>query len=220
MSNIEQTLDYRYYFHDDTTGEKMITGFHVYDSNGVPTIDNLHDLAESAGSTTLKDKLKAILRTNFVLDSLVVRQVQDPLNPTDPKLEYIRPIGEAGTLATGTASPHAATAIMRLKTDVASRRARGRMWMPPAMSQGTVNGDQWVTSPGGWWDKLKDFQTEFQHTRQSDGGSHYGGGWTGFDSVIFSRKSRLDGHVVFTFNIRATQLDPSIRWLRSRVPRP
>ncbi len=220
MADIDRVLDYRYYYHDDTSGLRCITGWHVIDGNGDPTIDNLHDLAESAGSTTLKDKFKAALRTNWILDSLVVRQVQDPQAPGNVKLEYIRPIGEAGTLATGTESPHAATAIMALKTDVASRRARGRMWMPPAMSQGTVSGDRWVTAAGGWWNKLQDFSAEYQHTLQSDGASHYGGGWTGFDSCIYSRAARAANAANFFFRVRAHQLDPRIRWLRSRVPRP
>src|SRR5213080_4233218 len=115
MADINDVFEWRWNYHDGTTGERCVTTMHVVAMNATHTSDSMQDLVDSAGSTTLKDAFKAMLRTNWVLD---------PQNPGDLKNEVSRPLSEAGTLATTTLSPHAATGILKLYTNVASRRSR------------------------------------------------------------------------------------------------
>lgn len=170
-----------------------------------------------ANMTVLKDKYRAILRTTDRLQGILVRATQDPSDADADRDEAFKEYDQAGTrVVSGTASPDELTGLLKLSGDLAGRRFRGRLWLPPFCNQTDVQGENYYDA-GGYGVAVDAFVVELNKTLYTAGAGHYGGQWNDVDMVVFSRRGRLAGG---TYYSRVSQISKprKLHWLRSRNP--
>lgn len=170
-----------------------------------------------ANTTSLINAYKAVLRTVDTLDGVLGRATQDPTDTAADRDEAYRDVGALGTrVETGTGAPDELTVLLRLAGDLAGRRFRGRIWMPPAGDQEEISGENAYTG-GDWWSTMGSFVAELIKTTYPSGGAHYGGAWNDVDLVVFSRRGRLAGGTYYA-RVSGLSRPSKLRWLRSRDP--
>lgn len=194
--------------------------FHVRRNETAGDVDEafLVSLLNADGTDNLVDAYRAMLTSNMEFDGVFVRQVQDPLNPSDPKLEHYRPIGLPGLRTPGSpGSPMEACAIASLHSDTASRRFRGHVFLPPAIDSSQLGGSHW-TLTGSYSVAIATFLAELFHTMEPSGGAHYDGAWNDVDLVVYSRKARSLDADQFYAQVQSASNNRKVHWLRSRSP--
>lgn len=172
-------------------------------------------LADS-NTTTLITAYEAILTTGDRLEGVLGRATRDPANPTADRDEAFRTVDAAGTRTVPTTlAPDELTTILKMTGDLAGRRYRGRLWLPPSRGQGDIVGE--VVNTGTYRTACQAFQAELVKTTYPSGGSHYGGQWNDVDMVVFSRAGRLAGGTYYA-RVSGIQAPTKLHWLRSRNP--
>lgn len=171
-------------------------------------------LADS-NTTALQTAYLKLFRTAGRLDGILARAERDPLNPNDDRDEAFKVVDLAGTgSAASTSSPDEAGVILKLNGDLAGRRFRGRIWLPPINDNGSIAGELAAGSYVTNADLLRD---ELVKTTYPSGASHYGGQWNDVDLVVFSRRGRsLDER--YYARVSGISVPRKIHWLRSRNP--
>jgi hypothetical protein len=174
-------------------------------------------LLGDANTTTLTTAYRAILPTTARLDGLLARAARDPLFPNDDRDEAFLVIDAAGTRAApATLAPDELTATMKLSGDLAGRRWRGRIWLPPAQDVTVISGEQ-ASVGSTWFTNCLSFAAQLRHTLYTDGGSHYGGQWNDCDMVVYSRRGRSLDETYYA-RVASLGVPTKLRWLRSRNP--
>lgn len=171
-----------------------------------------------SNTTTLLNKWAAMVPTTGVVTGLLARAEHDPLNPSADRDEAFRDAFIAGGHGqAGTAAPAELCPLLKLSGDLAGRRYRGRIWLPPMTQTSTVSGENLLG--GTTYETVKNaFATDLAKTMYTSGAGHYGGQWNDCDLIVFSRRGRsLDE----TYYARCTSIAGPARlhWLRSRAPR-
>jgi hypothetical protein len=170
-----------------------------------------------SNTTTLMTKYKAILRSTDRLDGVLGRATRDPSNPTADRDEAFRTDDQPGTrVVAGNVSPDELTGILKLSGDLAGRRYRGRIWLPPPMNQTDVQGENYYDA-GAYGLAVDAFVTELNKTLYTSGAGHYGGSWNDVDMVVFSRVGRLAGGTYYS-RVSSISKPRKFHWLRSRNP--
>ena len=206
-------------FRSTVRGQLVANTFHVRQNPtaGAVDADHLVALLADSNTDTLVTKYRAILPTEGTLDYLVARLVPDPQFPDDPRAEAARTIGSAGTYASAGAAPTEACLVLSLGTDVAGRRYRGRVFLPPFDDRTIMSGED-VTASGTYWTNLTSFLAELAKTMYPSGAGHYGGAWNDNDLCIYSLKARTEDVGAYMARVTAAVRRPRIHWLRSRGP--
>jgi hypothetical protein len=170
-----------------------------------------------ANTTALINAYKAVLRTTDRLDGVLARATQDPTDADADRDEAYRDVNAAGTRSeTGTGSPDELTVILKLSSDLAGRRFRGRIWMPPPGDQEEIYGED-VYTGGDYWSTMTALVAELVKTTYPSGGSHYAGAWNDCDMIVYSRKGRTAGDTYWA-RVAALGRPAKLHWLRSRNP--
>jgi hypothetical protein len=171
----------------------------------------------ASGTDSLITAYRAMLRTTDRLDGVLARATRDPQFPSDERDEGYRSVDLAGTRTPpSTASPDEETCVLKVNGDLAGRRFRGRMWLPPFKDASGVANEDVVTSIS-WWTAVLAWIVELKKTTYPSGAGHYSGAWNDCDMVVYSRRGRQDDS---TYYARVTEITGSTkaRWLRSRNP--
>lgn len=196
------------------SGQAVRNTVHVWDSGlgAPPTYAQLLALATDfwayVGTT-----YKACLATTGTVDQVIAKTVADPTDP-GVNIEAAYTVNAAGTLAlSNEVAPSEACAILSLKTQNASRRFRGHLFMPPAQMARQLQGEVWDTS-GSYYTAVAAFAAKL------DDGCGPSPSWTG---------STLSGYELQIYSNKAASLSlaslspcttiaaPSrVHWLRSR----
>jgi hypothetical protein len=201
------------------SGQAVRNSFHFRRNPSAGDVDAtwLAAWLADANTTTLITAYRALLKPASRLDGLLGRATQDPLNPGDERDEAYRSIDLAGT---GTApaqyTPDELTVITKLNGDLAGRRFRGRVWLPPVHNQTEVLGEN-VSQVAAYWTAVVAFMAELTKTTYPSGGSHYGGAWNDCDMVVFSRKGRAVDDTYYA-RVSGIGTGAKLHWLRSRNP--
>jgi hypothetical protein len=194
--------------------------FHVRlnETAGDVTSSFLNDLLDSSGTDDLVSAYRGMLSERMELDGILLRQVQDPLNPGDTKLEQFRADQSDGLLPAGAVgSPMEMTGILSLHTDTAGRRFRGHVFLPPPLDTDQIVGSHW--SNGGAYDTaVRAFEDQLVLTMEPAGGAHYDGAWNDVDLVIYSRRARALDQDQFFAQVQSPGWNRKVHWLRSRSP--
>jgi hypothetical protein len=174
-------------------------------------------LLADANTTTLLNAWRAMLLTTGRLDGVLARATKDPLFPNDDRDEAFRVEDFAGSHATaGDAAPDELGGLAKISGDLAGRRWRGRIWLPPVGNAGEVIGENY--KPAGTYGVAVDaFRTQLLKTTYTSGAGHYGGQWNDVDLVVFSRKGRQLDETYYS-RVPAIQMPRKLHWLRSRNP--
>lgn len=193
--------------------------FRVNPTAGEPDIARLQALADMTDSAALLTAIKAVIPTDGSLDAITVRQVHDPLAPTDDKLEATHAYNAAGTkTAQANVAPDSACALIKLSGDRAGRNFRGRFFAFPVQARDEISGNFFIAGSSGYTTPLQSLCDQLAKTAYPSGGSHFSGSWNDCDLEVYSRKLRSADEDPFWARVNAIQLTRNVRWLRSRTP--
>lgn len=146
LSGVKDWLcTYRY---TDEDNVQMANTFCVHAQPVLPlTPDPSASQAADDISAWLTTKFRDCLRTIFTLEDLTVRELF-----TSTPAEATKAINAAGTLGTLSGFlPRQVCLLMTLRTAVATRSGRGRIFLPsPKQSSFLSDPDEWSTSAGLW----------------------------------------------------------------------
>lgn len=203
----------------DVGGQAFRNTIHVRKnpSSGVVDAGFLTGLGAASGTTSLSTAYRGILTTAQRLDGILLRATRDPSNPDAERDEFFLVVDALGTRSNpGTTTPLELGAILKLSGDLAGRRYRGKIWLPPIMDPGQVTGENRSTG-GGYSTAIASFITELTKTTYPSGAGHYGGSWNDSDLCVFSRRARLAGSTYYA-RVSGLSSPTKLRWLRSRNP--
>jgi hypothetical protein len=174
-------------------------------------------LAADSNTTSLINKYLACLTVLQRLDGVLVRATRDPLFPGDDRDEAFRQVDAPGTRATPSGiAPEELGAMLKLAGDLAGRRFRGRIWLPPIVDRGVVNGESYDFT-SGYATAVANLASDLTKTTYPSGAGHFGGSWNDVDMIVFSRKGRSLDQTYYA-RVSAIQRPPKVHWLRSRNP--
>jgi hypothetical protein len=179
--------------------------------------DWLSSWVGDANTTTLINKYLACMTVLQRLDGVLVRATRDPLFPAADRDEAYRQVDAPGTRATPAGiTPEELCAMLKLAGDLAGRRYRGRIWLPPIVDRGIVNGESYDFT-SAYATAVASLTTEWAKTLYTSGGGHYAGNWNDCDMIVYSRKGRSLDQTYYA-RVSAIQRPPKVHWLRSRNP--
>jgi hypothetical protein len=148
-----------------------------------------------------------------------VEDAWDPVNPTAPRESYGAILsGLTGTRSTAnTDLPSALHALIQLRTAKIGRSFRGRIHMPPLLSETDLT-DKLFTTSGSYYTALAAFAAKL--------GSSFGGGST-WSSLwidtwhakvgVYSRTRRARGEDTWFEPVTSASVTREPHWLRSRT---
>jgi hypothetical protein len=200
-------------------GQAYRNTFHFRRNPTAGSIDAtfLQALAADSNTDALADAYEGLLTTTDRLDGILLRATRDPTDPGAERDEAFLVRDAIGTRAVGsTQTPVELGCLLKLSTDLAGRRYRGRSWLPPILDTAQVIAENRSTT-GTYHTKIAALITQLLKTTYPSGAGHYGGSWNDLDMVVFSRKARIEED---TYYARVTSIvsPAKIRWLRSRNP--
>ena len=207
-------------FRSTIAGQLVANTFHVRQNPTAGDVDATHlqSLLNDANTTALKNAYKACIPSTGTLDVLVARLVPDPQFPDADRAEAARTIGEAGTFTSDQRDPPGLCALLTLGTDLAGRRFRGRVFMPPSLDSTVLNTGIFVAS-GTYWTNFTAFITELSKTMYPSGAGHYGGAWNDNDLCVYSLTARKESDSArYYARVVAATRRQAPHWLRSRQP--
>lgn len=213
---------YRCAFRYHEGGREMVNTFHLgvqledlvtWGFTGAPSPEEVADEV----SSHLTTKFRAILTTGAVLHDLTVMDEQDPLDPGAAREGHVKSLELAGTRAESNRDqPLEMCGVATLRTGKIGRSFRGRMFLPPVVSESAVTTTTFTTA-GDYWLACIAFLNDFIPS--------FGGGsvWSTLfiDSwhaspVVYSRTRRARGEDQWANVVDSFRLNRAPHWLRSR----
>lgn len=199
----------------DISGQAVSNSFYVVDPGaGSPPNDGelaglLTDLSAWFDTTYL-----ALLWTGSTLDSWSAKQVVAP-GGSDVPIEHVLSINAAGTAgsAGSTLLPEPICPVVSLKTGFASRRARGHMFLPPALKSGST--DRQTFQTGTWWTAVQ------AYTAKLAAGCGSSPSWTGthlsnYNLCVYSKTADAAAETAI-FACTTAVTGTKVHYLRSRA---
>ena len=184
----------------NTLGVRSDWGTEIETPDAGEVADAFHDW--------LSAKYIAALPSTIKLDSVAVREayVVDP--HTGEHAE-----GTVGTVSSGGDLPREMTRVLSVKSDVATRHSRGRMFMPVPQSASSLQTAELYAVTGTWYTKLGEFVSailaghDFNYGTASAFSAHASG-------RVISRKFAQ------SYDIKSILIRDKVHWLRSRSSSP
>lgn len=205
-----------------TVGTQLVANtLHVRQNPTAGNVDAAHltALLADANTTSLITAYRAMLTTGDTLDVLVARLVHDPLFPDEPRAEAARTVGLAGTRAPGdTREPTGLCGLITLGSDLAGRRYRGRIFLPPVIDSLQIANGGTIGASSAYRTNINAFITELNKTMYPSGAGHYGGSWNDNDLCIYSLRARTLDVGPFYARVTSAVAKPPLHYLRSREP--
>lgn len=159
-----------------------------------------------------------LLHTSWTFDRIAVTTVGNPNNPSQVPSAAEKAIGVAGARpGSNTDLPDQMCGLLSIKTGLAGRSFRGRIFLPPIEVSGEVVADT-LTTGGNYSTAVAALQTKLLDS--FGGGSTWSTLWrdTWHMKVgVYSPTRHRQGFTPFFTNATATRYDRSIHWLRSRA---
>lgn len=203
----------------DSTGQQAVNTFHIVDEtqSSPPDLSHLQGLANDLWSD-FHTPYQALLTPGQTLTTCQVSQVRDPtVAPPEPLLEA-QAVGNIVGIrtVTGNPSPRPVCALLQFRTPVTSRSFRGHMFLPPALSQASYNGDLFAGGSEAYWQAALTLQALFTNGTAT-GGTRWGGTTlANYFLCVYSRKIELT-HGTSVALVTTVTLSNKVRWLRSRA---
>jgi hypothetical protein len=184
--------------------------------NGVVLVNTPHYEDETDGSAQsvadgiwaqISSTYLALFATGDTVNDITVTQVPVSSTPIAAPKQYVKAIGSAGgrTVTTPNISP-AMCAQFNLTTGVAGRRARGRIFCPPALiATELATIDNFTTGAGTYYQKCLDFLNALTGSYAS-----------GIQLVVYSRVAALANATNTWFHVTGFNGTAKQHWLRSR----
>ena len=191
-------------------GVEVVNTFHVQTDVGFggsePDIADVADDLDDA----LRTKYKALIWDSSTLDDFTLTEELADGDSSIPA-QHVISIAAAGTHnPSDETAPTEICALLQLRTAVASRSARGRMFLPPCVNALYYVRDAWAA--GGQLTAITTFADELISTHNV--------GSTDVNTVIYSKTRRDRTEDPFTFKVTSWARDARPHWLRSRSSAP
>jgi hypothetical protein len=146
--------------------------------------------------------------TSVTVDELAIRELYD----NEPRVAAVS-LNDTGQITVGTAFPREIVRVMTLRTDVATRRGRGRMFMATPQTAGSLSSAENFVVSGTWFTNLEAFRDDLLAGHDFD----YGVG--GLASAHLS--CRVHSRVGNTdYDVTSILIRQKTHWLRSRSTAP
>ena len=207
MANIYR-LTFRCHYQSDGTLAEPSLHYQTDNSTGGSEPDPSDLVAWLDGY--LSTPFRALLNSHVTLDELVLSQ--EVLKP-DIGVSSSVTVNGVGSYTTGAiAVPKAAVPVIDIHTGVRSKSARGWMRPPGPGIASAFNGDSWDSSyqsAAATFCALLDDTHDFGTISIST-----------LKPVVYSPTRHKRGDDPWTFQVKSAQLNPNVRWLRSRLTSP
>jgi hypothetical protein len=196
------------------TGQTISNTVHVFDIglNNPPDVPTLQGLADEFW-TWIAATYLATVHSSSTVDQVTSKQVMDPLIKQSP-LEAAHIVNLPGTHApAGTQAPNSLCGVLAIKTQLASRRGRGHLFLPPAVASTAFSGDI-LNQADPYYTNCVAFATRLQAgcgPSQTWTGSHL----SQWQLCIYSRAAALLAQPSVA-QATACVVKPKAYWLRSR----
>lgn len=212
---------YRIAWRYTENGVECVNTLHVATSTDVPTWIGGSAPDPEALATELNTryttKFRAMLTNSATLHDLTVQDELDPLNPSEAREGFVKSIELAGTrVESNRDQPNMLCAVATLQTGKIGRSFRGRMFLPPVVSESAVSTGTFTTA-GDYWLACIAFLKEIAPT--FGGGSAFSSLWLDTwhaKHVVYSRTRRAHGDDEWANDIVSYRLNKTPHWLRSR----
>jgi hypothetical protein len=198
-------LTLRAAFRSHDLDQSYITVLHYHSSGPSASLSDF--LGGVVGALTTG--LRATLHTVGALDECVATTIPDPGSGGLPEQDSLA-INLAGTFNPAANDlPDAVCGLVKLKTNVASRRSRGWTYGFPIKSSAQLGGSgEVISSAGTYWTALGTLATGLK-------GSVIGA-LTDYDPIVFSHAAYITEAPNWYFGITDAIRSPKPRWLRKR----
>lgn len=196
-------------------GQAVSNTFHISKSGAgsPPDLTELTDLAVQIG-TWFGTSYEAALLAADTLYSVTTYQVTDPVAivPIEESVNVIAHVGTNGS--SGRTAPASTCPVLSLHTAVASRRARGHLFLPPTIAGSDFTTANAYSTGSSNWSNYTALQGKYA------AGCGLSPTWTGAELsqwtlCIFSKKAASVGDPSITYCTTAS-LSTQVHWLRSR----
>lgn len=189
-------------------GPLLVNTFCVHvdepDLGGGPGPDDVAGAVDS----WLTDKFRFAYPNSVTMDELTVTRLG-----TDTPDQGVRGLSGNGGITAGAQLPKEMVRVLTLKTDVATRSGRGRLFMPtPQTTASLATAEQYAVS-GTWYANLQDLVAALLATHTI----HFGvGGLQEADATlgVWSRR-----HLA-RYDVKSIVIRQGVHWLRSRSTSP
>lgn len=191
--------------------------FHISKGTSISPSE-LKDVADALGTFSAGSIAQTYLNmmcATDMWDTINVSEVPDPSTPEDPPGVYIKNIVVPGTRSTPSPTgPAELTPTMTIVTGYASRRRRGRLFLPGPRSTAVLTGELFDQT-NAYWTAVSAFQTAFR-TLIAGASGHPSGALTDYDLSVYSEVEQLQ-NPPGTTHATNTRLNLKSHWLRSRA---
>lgn len=193
-------------------GQQARNTFHVQHDGGDLDLAALQTLA-AAFVDQWGGTYAGVLANGWTLDFVNVQQTKEARVVGDAPVEWSEAADIDGTRSgTGDAAPEELCALLSLKTGLASRRFRGRQFMPPAEFINQVNGEN-VKASSTYETNVNALAAKYD---QLISGHDHPEPFDGFDLVVYSRVADVVAAPNFYARVSTIVFNRRIHWLRSR----
>lgn len=194
----------------DISGDTQVNTLHyrLHDVTGAVANDpqSLADAIEDA----LFLPFAALYSDDWTIQTPVVIQEKDPLDPTAPRSEWTSGAVSFGDLVGTEDLPRACCAVATLKTDAIGRRSTGRLFLGGSTGEGEQANGVWQSSALTRWQTFLDAIPRTPDI--AEGPSTSEAHW-----CVYSRTNRAAAVANYAFDITSVILRTPVHWLRSRA---
>jgi len=189
--------------------------FHLVKSSWTPISATQLDSVAAQVLAEFGTLYRAMIRSNAVFDGVLASQLRST-GSTDAIAESFASSGLAGTASTPTQlGPTEACVVLSMHTGLASRRYRGRLFLPPREAGNDIAGENW-NAGSSTLTVASAFATEF--AKGYVGGTGLSGAEiSGALIAIFSRAAEAAGATPTAAAVTGATVQNRIHWLRSRA---
>lgn len=198
----------------------MSNTFHLNVGGMTVNIGALEDIRDALNVNTSGECLyayKQMLMTGDKIDEIRVSQVPLASDPHEAVLTTSAFPAQVGSL-TNTAPniPDEATATLTLQTGLTTRRARGRLFLPPPRLNSALNGENFFDTTA-WWTGCQTWRTWLLKMVADDASRYTTGILSEATLAIYSRLQDLGSLSPVLYTVAGLRLNPKVHWLRSRA---
>lgn len=201
-----------------STGQQIRNSWHLWGHDSASPMDVADIVAFLASSWTdgFITAYRAMLGAGDTLLGVLMRQVRDPLAPSDVKNEGYRSVNLAGTGSFSADGPSEIAQIMKLGSDAAGRSAHGRVFLPYSRQKGDINTETFASAQTT---RATAVGTELAKLFYTAGAGHAAGAAADFDLALYSNTRRAASLTQYGYRVTSFLVDTRVHWLRSRGPR-
>jgi len=196
--------------------QAMSNTFHIHNGSWSvgPGYEDLVELCDAV-DTEFTAAYQGVLWTGSQVSSIRCYSVVDPLEGPGSPNEAVKIVNAGGTAGSAGSPvlPFPLCPVLSQTTAVASRRARGRCFLPSAVKSSTINGSLFTTD-SAWWTSVQVLRDVFDALRETGVGMATAPLSDSYLTVYSETGRRASSD--YDFGVQAVTVKRQAHYLRSR----